>query len=237
MSVNVALPSITAEGGASAQAGRTDQYLDSIVVSALNRDVWSATEGSRYVAVNPTPGTGILGHAAPTTFDETKPYLLIYNGGSKTICPVTIRLTDTVVSVGGTRIQFTQVLDQGNRYSSGGTALVSANTNMGSSNGAGATITAGAVLATAASSNRRLLGNSLVKGANIDVVWDQIELVFGTTGGSTGGMLTPTTVAQWYSVPCAPVAIPPGYMWALYQWAASQSTGPTYEVVVDYIAR
>jgi hypothetical protein len=93
------------------------------------------------------------------------------------------------------------------------------------------------VLASSASSNRRLLGNSLVKGANIDVVWDQIEFVFGTTAGSTGGMLTPTTVAQWYSVPVAPVAIPPGYSWLLYQWAAAQSTGPTYEVVVDYIAR
>jgi len=237
MPVQTALPSASAEGNASAQLGRTDAYGDGAVVSVLNRDLWSAVEGSRYVAVNPTPGTGILGHAAPTTFDETKPFLLIYNGGSKTITPVAVRLTDTVVSVGGTRIQFTSVLDVGNRYSSGGTALVSANTNMGNGTTAGATITAGAVLVSAATSQRRLLGNSLVKGANIDVVWDQIELVFGTTGGSTGGMLTPTTVAQWYSVPLAPVAIPPGYMWALYQWAAAQSTGPTYEVVVDYIAR
>jgi hypothetical protein len=113
MSVNTALPSASAEGNASAQLGRTDAYGDSVIASALNRDLWAAIEGSRYVAVNPTPGTGILGHAAPTTFDETKPFLLVYNGGSKTITPVTVRLTDTVVSVGGTRIQFTQALDQG----------------------------------------------------------------------------------------------------------------------------
>lgn len=237
MSVQTPLPSAVGEGGASSSPGRTDAYNDAIVVSALNRDLWSAAEGSRYVAVNPTPGTGILGHAAPTTFDETKPYLLIYNGGSKTIYPVCVRLTDTVVSVGGTRIQFTGAMDVGNRLSSGGTALTQANTNGVSGSSSGAIITAGAVVATAATSARRLLGNSLIKGANIDVVWDQIEFVYGTTGGSTGGLLTPTTVAQWYSVPLAPVAISPGYSYMLYQWAASQSTGPTYEVVVDFIAR
>ncbi len=148
-----------------------------------------------------------------------------------------VRLIDTVVSAGGTRIQFTQAMDSGNRLSSGGTALVSANTNMGSGNGSGAIITAGAVLASAATSARRLLGNQVVKGANIDVVWDQVEFVFGTTGGSQGGLITPTTTATWFSAPSAAVAIPPGYSWMLYQWQAAQSTGPTYEVLFDYIAR
>lgn len=241
MSVNTALPSAPAQDtNASPQLGRTDGYYGSVVESVFNRDLWTAAEASRFVAVNPTAGTGILGHAAPTTFDETKPYLFVYNGnasGGKTIYPVCLRLVDTVVSVGGTRIQFAQTLDQGNKYSSGGTALTKSSTNMGSVVGSGATITAGAVVVTAATSNRRLLGNQIIKGANIDVVWDQIEFVFGTTGGSQGGMLTPTTVAQWYSVPCPALAIPPGYCWGVYQWAASQSTGPTYEVIFDYIER
>lgn len=237
MAVNTLLPSLVPDGNASAQVGRTDGYGDSGVFSVFNRDLWSAAEGSRFVAVNPTAGTGILGHAAPTTFDETKPFLFIYNAGPKTVYPVTVRLIDTVVSVGGTRIQFNQTLDVGNLYSSGGTALVAASTNPGSSQGTRAILTAGAVLKSAATSSRRLLGNQIIKGANIDVVWDQIEFVFGTTGSSQGGLLTPTTVAQWYSVPCAPVAITPGMCWSLYQWAASQSTGPTYEVIVDYIER
>lgn len=239
MSVQTALPTAagTPDGTASAQLGRTDGYGGSVVESVFNRDLWSAAEASRFVAVNPTAGTGIIGHAAPTTFDETKAFLFVYNGGGKTIYPVCVRLVDTVVSVGDTRVQFNQTLDQGNRFSSGGTALTVSNTNIGSSVGSGATITAGAVVLTAATSRRRLLGNQVIKGANIDVVWDQVEFVFGTTGGSQGGMLTPTTVAQWYSVPVPPVAIPPGYCWALYQWAASQSTGPTYEVIFDYIER
>lgn len=237
MSVSTLLPSPAVPDGGASGSGRTDAYNDSGVFSVFNRDLWSAAEGTRYVAVNPTAGTGILGHAAPTTFDETKPFLFIYNGGTKTIYPITVRLVDTVVSVGGTRIQFNQTLDVGNLYSSGGTALTVSGTNLGSSLSSSATITAGAVLRGAASSRRRLLGNQVVKGANIDVVWDQIEIVFGTTGSSQGGMLTPTTVAQWYSVPCPPVAISPGMCWSLYQWAASQSTGPTYEVIVDFIER
>ncbi len=237
MPVQTPLPSAVGEGGPSAQPGRTDAYGDSILISALNRDIWTAAEGSRYVAVNPTAGTGIIGHAAPTTFDETKPYLLVYNAGSKTIYPLMVRLVDTVISAGGTRVQFTQTMDSGNRLSSGGTALVSANTNMGSGSTSSATITAGAVVASAATSARRLLGNQVIKGANIDVVWDQVEFVFGTTGSSQGGLITPTTTATWFSVPCPAVAIPPGYSWMLYQWQAAQSTGPTYEVIFDYITR
>lgn len=237
MSVNTPLPSATSEGAASPQLGRTDGYLDSIVVSALNRDLWSAAEASRFVAVNPTAGTGILGHAAPTTFDETKPFLFVYNAGPKTVYPVTLRLVETVISVGDTRVQFNQTLDVGNLFSSGGTALTIANTNMGSTAGSGATITAGAVVRGAATSRRRLLGNQVIKGANIDVVWDQIEFLFGSTGGSTGGLLTPTTTATWFSLPTPPVAITPGMCWSVYQWAASQATGPTYEVIFDYIER
>ena len=237
MPVNVTLPSSVPDGNTSPQLGRSDNYYDSVMVPVFNRDLWTAAEGSRFVAVNPTAGTGILGHAAPTTFDETKPFLFLYNAGPKTVYPVSLRLVDTVVSVGGTRTQFNQTLDQGNKYSSGGTALTKSNTNIASTNGSNATITAGAVVVAAATSNRRLLGNQVIKGGNIDVVWDQIEFVFGTTGGSQGGMLTPTTTAQWFTVPCPALAIPSGYCWGVYQWAASQSTGPTYEVILDYIER
>lgn len=238
MSVNTAIASGGApDNTASPQLGRTDGYFGAVVESVFNRDLWSTAEGSRFVAVNPTAGTGILGHPAPTTFDETKAFLYVYNGGGKTIYPVSLRFVDTAVSVGGTRMQFAQTLDVGNKYTSGGTALSIGNTNMGSLNASGATITAGAVVVAAATSKRRLLGNQVIKGANIDVVWDQFEFVFGSTGGSQGGLLTPTTVAQWFTVPQPAIAIAPGTSWAVYQWQASQSTGPTFEVLFDYIER
>ena len=141
------------------------------------------------------------------------------------------------MSVGGTRMQFTQTLDVGNKYTSGGTALSIGNTNMGSSNNSGATITAGAVVVAAATSKRRLLGNQVIGGANIDVVWDQFEFVFGSTGGLQGGLLTPTTVAKWFTVLQPAIAIAPGTSWAVHQWQAAQSTGPTFEVLFDYIER
>ena len=238
MSVNTSLPSGAAgDNTASQQLGRTTGYQESIVAPVFGRDMWSVAEGSRYVAVNPTAGTGILGHAAPTTFDETKAFLYLYNGGSRTIYPQMLRLIDTVVSVGGTRIQFNQTIDVGNKLSSGGTTLTKSNLNMGSGNTSGAVITAGAAVLSAATGSRRLLGNQVIKGANIDVVWDQFEFVWGTTGGSSGGALTPTTVAQQFTQAYPPVAIPPTYGMAIYLWAASMSTGPTFEVIFDYIER
>lgn len=238
MSVQTGLPSGPAgDSTGSPQLGRTDGYFESVVIAAMNRDLWSAVEGSRFVAVNPTPATGLLGHAAPTTFDETKAFLYIYNAGPRTVYPISVRLVDTVVSIGGTRIQFTQTIDVGNKFSSGGTALTISNTNMGASGGSLSTITAGAVVLAAATSKRRLLGNQIIKGANIDVIYDQIEFLFGSTGGSQGGLITPTTTATWFTVPCAAVAIAPNSGWALYQWQTGQSTGPTYEVTVDYIER
>ena len=105
MSVQTLLPTAAGvpDGTASQQLGRADGYYGTLTMPAFNRDLWSAAEGSRFVAVNPTAGTGILGHAAPTTFDETKPFLYIYNGGSRNIYPVCVRLIDTVISVGDTR--------------------------------------------------------------------------------------------------------------------------------------
>ena len=219
---------------------RTGRYSEAYVTPVTNKEFFAADEGSMFVAVNPTAGTGILGHPAPTTFDETKPFLNIYNGnsaGGANIYIQRILLVDTVVSVGDTRTQFNFTIDNINRYTSGGTALTVANTNMTAGNTTGASIFAGATIAPAAGSARRLLGNYVIKGANIDVVWDQIEFVFGSTGGSTGGVLTPTTTAQHFTRYMPAIVIGPGHSFLMYQWAASQSTGPTYELAVDYIER
>lgn len=229
-----------ADSSTVASPTRTGRYNEAYVSPVTNKEFFAADEGSMFVAVNPTAGTGILGHPAPTTFDETKPYLNIYNGnsaGGSNIYVQRILLVDTVVSVGDTRTQFNFTIDNINRYTSGGTALSVANTNMLSGTTSGASIFAGATVAPAAGSARRLLGNYVIKGANIDVVWDQVEFVFGSTGGSTGGLLTPTTTATHFTRYMPAIVIGPGQSFLMYQWAASQSTGPTYEVIVDYIER
>ncbi len=126
------------------------------VAPVTSRDTQASDLGYYFSAITPTPGTGIIGHAINTTFVETKPMFLLYNGGNANIYPMFLKLTNTAVSVGNTMTQFTVTLDQGNRFSSGGTALLVANNNINSGNQSGAQITVGAVTATAATAPREI---------------------------------------------------------------------------------
>lgn len=215
---------------------RSDQYLGAMVSPITGKEWLSADEGSYFVAVSPTPGTGIIGHAAPTTYDQTKAYFYVYNGSTNLYYyPQILRLHDTVVSVGGSRVQFTLSVDVGNLYSSGGTAMTINNSNMGSSNASSATIYQGAVVLTAATGSVRLLGNYCLRGT-IDVVEDDYALVFGAPDGTGPATSRVATVVD-ASRALPPVVIPPGYSMKLVQWAGSQSTGPTFEASFGFIAR
>ena len=237
MSIARALPTSNADGSAGTSPTRTGRYGEAYNTSISNKELFAADEGSHFVAINPTAGTGILGHAAPTTFDETKANLLIYNPGPNRVYLQSIKLVDTAVSVGGTRIQTNFSLDYGNLFTSGGTALVKNNVNADSGNGSQAILTAGAVVVGAATANRRLLGNHVLRGANIDVVWDVFEFVFGAVGGSSSGAAQGTTVAQFITTHLHPIVIGAGQMFKMVIWAASMSTGPTFEYLVNYIER
>lgn len=237
MAVARALPTTTADGTGVATPTRTGRYGEAYATSITNKELFAADEGSQFVAVNPTMGTGIIGHAAATTFDEAKALLCIYNGSTTNrIYLQSILLDVTVVGVGHTRDQFSFTLDTGNRISSGGTALTKANVNMDSALTSSAIVQFGATVTTAATASRRLLGNYMIKGANIEVVWDQFEFVFGGVSTSPMG-IAPSTVANWFSRTCPPVVIGPGQSFCIHQWAASQSTGITFEPVVNYIER
>lgn len=213
---------------------RSARYSEAYTVPMTLKELAAADEGSYFVGITPTPGTGIIGHAAPTTFDETKPYLLLYNGGQNRIYPQFLYLYETVVSVLNTRTQFTFVVDQGNRFSSGGTALTKNNVNMDSVVTTQATITVGAVTAIAASSSRRVLGHWTLRGT-IGVVEDRYQFVFGDpSAGQYGSRVA--TVAD-LTVPVSPVVVGPGQSFLVHQWSPSQTTGPTFEVILGYIER
>ena len=241
MSYQRARPTFNADSSGASSPSRTGSYNEAYVASISNRELFAADEGSSYVAINPTAGTGIIGHAAPTTFDETKANLYIYNGNTTgsgiNIYMQSILLVETVVSVGGTRVQFNFSTDTGNLYSSGGSALTINNVNKASTNTSKAVIYAGAAVLTAATSSRTLLGNHVIRGANVDVVWDHYEFIFGAPGGSTGGAVTPTTVAQHFTRTVPPIIIGPGQSFKMVVWAASETTGPTYEYIVNFLER
>lgn len=237
MAVYVNRPTATADGSAVVQPSRADNYLGAFVSPVTSKELFLAAEGSYFTACSPTPGTGVIGHAAPTSFDEAKPYLVVYNGSTLNLYPQFLQLNETVASVGGTMVQLTQTIDIGNRYSSGGTAMTVNNTNMASSNSASAVLCyQGAVVGTAASGSRRLLGNTVFRSGVIDIIRDQYQLVWGAPDGTATTASRVATVAEFSRV-CPPVCIGPGHSLLLTQWAAAQSTGPTWEALFGFVLR
>ena len=227
-------PTAIPDGTDAASPFRGDRYGGQHVSAISNKELFAADEGSYYVGISATPGTGIIGHAAPTTFDETKPYLLVYNGGTNRIYPQILKFHETVVSTAATRCQWTFTIDDGNRLSSAGTAVTVNNGNMASSNASGAVIKQGAPVATAASGSRRVLGHFVVR-STIDVVEDNLTFVFGDPSAGQDSVAPATVMNMTVALP--PVVIGPGQSFMAYQWSASQSTGPTLEVVFGFIER
>ena len=104
---------------------RAGRYSDAYTQPISAKELFAADEGSYFVAVNPTAGTGIVGPVS-TTLDEAKALLTVYNGGQNRIYPQRMQLWVTTIGTTGTRQNYTVTLDDGNRYSSGGTALTKA---------------------------------------------------------------------------------------------------------------
>lgn len=228
-------PSPFADSTTDGAPGRRGKYGEAYTDPLTSNQLFAGDEGSYFMAITPTPGTGIIGHAAPTTFDETKPYLLLYNSGQNRIYPQFIRFHETVVSTAATRSQFTVVVDGTNRYSSAGTALTINNVNMDSTRTSGAVAYAGAVVASAASTVRRVLDHIVFRGT-IDVVEDVYTIAFGASDGMSGASSRAATVQDAGRV-TAPVVIGPGQSLLIHQWAGSQSTGPTLQVAFGFIER
>lgn len=237
MAVQNTLPAgVVSDGSLPVSGQRYDSYTEAVVISPTNKEFYSAVEGSAFVAVTPTPGTGIIGHAAPTTFDEAKPYLVVYNGHpSKTLYPQFVRLHETVASVGGARVQFTVTTDVGNRRSSAGTALTIASVNTAVTNDATTLAHVGAVIGTAATSARRIIANVVFRGT-IDIIEDEYQIVWGAPDGVGNASSRVATVAEFSRV-LPPLAIGPNCSLCVTQWAAAQSTGPTFEVLFSYLLR
>jgi len=92
--------------------GRHSNYGDRYHVPVGTGRQNLADEGSYFSAITPTPGTGIV-DGVVTTFVETTPSVVIYNGSSKRLFLDFLRLTITVAPVGGTRVRFTTTIDDG----------------------------------------------------------------------------------------------------------------------------
>jgi hypothetical protein len=233
MAIARALPGANADGaGVPARAGT---YFESYVLPISNKELFTADEGTYFTAISATPGTGVIGHAAPTTFDEAKPYLTVFNSGSRRIYPQFLRLHETVASVGGAIVQMTITTDVGNRRASAGTAMTVSKSSLGGGVSSGATVFQGAVVGTAATGSR-IIHDHVVFRSTIDIIGDDYEIVFGGLGGGTMTGSRVATVAE-FSRTVGPVVIEPGNSMCITQWVAAQSTGPTWIATLGFIER
>lgn len=238
MAIQNGLPTRNADSSTAQSPSRADSYLGAFTTPLTGKEYGAVSEGSYFVGITPTSGTGIIGHAAPTTFDETKPYILLYNSSTtKYIYPQYVSFNETVASVGGTVMRFVPCVDNTNRYTSGGTALTVNNANGGSSIASVATTAfVGAMTAAAATAGRRNYGDVVFRGTTIDIIGDHYTIVFGPTSSNGGATSKVATLIDSSRV-VAPIAVGPGQSFLLHQWAAAQSTGPTFQVQIGWIER
>ncbi len=214
-----------------------------VVTPSISRDTGVADLGSYYIA-NTVPGTGIIGHAAPVTFDETKAAFYLFNGGNLSIYPLFLKLTMTVLPVGNTMQKFTTTLDQGNKYASGGTTLPNNaspgifNVNLPSASNSAAQIVVGAPLLSAATSSRRLVSHRPFRPTVIGVVGDVYQFNWGSGElVDPSGLPNDGTLRAHVMYTIAPLVVSPGTNMAIYAWGATFSTGATYEYEFGYVER
>lgn len=208
-----------------------------LVAPSMSRDTVAADQGY-YFTASTVPGTGIIGHAASTTFVETKAIFYLYNGGSATIYPTFLRLTMTVLPVGNTMQQFTTVIDQGNRLSTSATVLTGVNCSQNSANTSLAQINIGASVLTAATSNRRVLHHRPFRPTVIGVVGDVYQFSWGSgILVDPSGLPTDGTLRAHIMYVESPIVVPPGCSMAIHTWGATYSTGATYEYEFAYVEK
>ncbi len=216
-----------------------------VVAPLLSRDTAIADQGKYFVALSPTPGTGIANTVTIETTlaqAEISPYISVYNGSTISnpvnIYPLYLRLTTTAAQAVATIMRFTMEMDQGNRITTAGAALTVNNVNMGSANKSQAQISAGTgIVASAATAQKRITGNqSFRNGGVINVIGDVYQFNFGATEQVDPMSLVETGTAicnVTYSF--APVVIGPNQTWLVMQWAAAQTTAPAFEIELGFL--
>jgi len=241
MAIKRNLPTREADGSTVVLPSRTGSTLEAYVIPLGAKQQFFADEGSYFTTYNVTDGTGIAGHAAPVQSDlSTKPLLHIYNGSTtKSIAIDFVRLRMTAIGAGASTTDFTAWIDQAGATvkTSGGTVATSVNCRSDNPNTTGAIVSFGAVVATAAASERRI-DHQRVRSV-VAVVEDQYVFSFGASGygPATGGITMAGTgvIAAFVHMP--PVVVLPGGNFKLVQWGASQSGAHSFEYTVGWCER
>lgn len=238
LKVSRARPSRLADGVVDTESPRGSGYGEPYTLP-VSRWVIS-DEGGYFVARNGTPGTGVAGHAAPTTHDTEKPYIFLKNGaasGGRRVYLDYIKLYVTAAGTAGTLNYATHTVDRDRTYTSGGSDLTIVNPNIQSSESSVLSIfKIGAVVpAQANSAAARIVAHQAVRQV-IPVVGDVILFTFGHDPIPTA-MITAGTAELERIIHCPPVIFGPAESYHLVLWRASQSAAASYEVEIGWWER
>jgi hypothetical protein len=208
-----------------------------VFISPLfSKPVASAKEGSAFVALNGTLETGIAtGGATQTAFVATTPSLWMFNGdvpSGKDVILDRLKLIVTVAGVALTALRYAVIVDNINRYTSGGTAItprvaVGGNTSVVSG-------FFGAITASAAGGASKVVGHGVLR-SQIPIINDEYMLDFGGSDSSAGAAQATTSVSISHAV--APVILAPGECMLVYLWGAAMTTTPQTEYEIQWYER
>ena len=222
------------------EGGRRSGYGEAYVLPFSPR--LAADEGMYFVGRNATPGTGVAGHAAPTTHDTEKAYIMLKNGsaaeGGRRAYLDYIKLRCTAAGTGGTLDYATHTIDRDRTYSSGGGDITTMNVSQQSAvNTVLRTAKIGAVVpAQANTAVAKIVAHHALRAAVIAVVGDVAIFNFGGPLVSTSGLQEGTLeLEKVYH--CPPVILGPGDSYHLVIWSASQSAAKSYECEMGFWER
>jgi hypothetical protein len=201
-------------------------------------DAAARADRGQYFTITGTPGTGIAGHAAPTTLDDTKPFVWLMSNytaaDGKRIYLDYMRTWVTAAGTNGTALRYGIKLDTATtRRSSAGTLLASANANLQSSTAPSVTGYAGAIVAAAATNAARLVTHGLIRTV-INVVGDQYLFTFGRGQQTGAGMVTEGTAQVQQHFACPPIVLGPTDQFLFHFFSTAQSAASSHEVEIGF---
>jgi hypothetical protein len=211
-----------------------------VVVSlAGGRDTAAVDLGVYYSAISPTPGTAVLCSATVTAFTETTPLMVVFNGGTLNIYPIHLQLRLGTAGTGASAATFfTNTLDVGNRFSSGGSTLTKNNLNGNSVLTSAAVVSFGAVTASAATGSRRIIGHAPIRSLATGVIHDTVSVNWGAAEQTlVSTLINNSTTHSDTIVNWAPCVIAPGQSMVLVEWGVSAANAKSYEVNFSYIEK
>lgn len=240
--VNRALPSKVAN--ALQNDTRIDNY-GNVLTEPLSCYQQACDEGTYFTAVNATDNTAITASIATAYSGTASAFIALRNadtnadaGSGKRIILDYIKLITKTVPASA--VDWRAVVDIDNvqaRFTSGGTAITPANSNMATNTSSVALLNAGALTTVALSASGRTLGRAVMR-AVIPVTLETYVFTFGGIDKPMGGGVINGTAPQLFTHNFPAVVLNQNACFCLSLFGSSNAaTGASYQLEMGWIER